>query len=43
MRIHTNMYYYNVYSYEYALEMVKKISFFRVLDCCLPGPSPGVK
>ena len=36
------MYYYNVYSCEYALKTVQKISFLGVLDCYLPGPSHGV-
>ena len=42
MHIHTNTHYYNVYLCEYALETVQKISFLGVLDCSLPGPSPGV-
>ena len=42
MCIRTNTYYYNAYSCEYALETVQKKSFFRVLDCSLPGPSPGI-
>ena len=37
-----NMYYYNAYLCEYALETVQKLVFLGVSDCYLPGPSRGV-